>query len=71
MNIRGLLFQPITEECPYIEGITAIYENLFVTELEDEDLDNLLGMGFRHFGEIRVLAHAVTPICSCNLRFIV
>lgn len=59
MNIRGLLFQPITEECPYIEGITAIYENLFVTELEDEDLDNLLGMGFRHFGEI-----FFRPICD-------
>ena len=52
MSIKGLLFQPVTEECPYIDGISAIHENLLVVELEDEDLENLLSMGFRHFGEI-------------------
>lgn len=61
MYIRGLLFKPITEKCPYIEGITSIYENLLVTELYDEDLDNLLSMGFRHFGEF-----FFRPLCDCR-----
>ncbi len=65
MSIKGLLFQPVTEECPYINGIASIYENLLVAELEDEDLEALLRIGFRHFGEI-----FFRPICGHCLRCI-
>lgn len=65
MSIKGLLFQPVTEECPYIDGIPSIYENLLVVELEDEDLEALLNIGFRHFGEI-----FFRPLCGHCLRCI-
>ncbi|HLP59964.1 MAG TPA: GNAT family N-acetyltransferase [Candidatus Deferrimicrobium sp.] len=65
MSIKGLLFQPVTEECPYIDGMTAIHENLLVMELEDEDLEKLLSMGFRHFGEV-----FFRPLCGYCRRCI-
>jgi len=65
MSIKGLLFQPVTEECPYIDGVPSIYENLLIAELEDEDLEALLKMGFRHFGEI-----FFRPLCGHCLRCI-
>jgi arginyl-tRNA--protein-N-Asp/Glu arginylyltransferase len=65
MSIKGLLFQPVTEECPYIDGIPSIYENLLVVELEDDDMESLLSIGFRHFGEI-----FFRPLCGHCLRCI-
>ncbi|MCX6581189.1 MAG: arginyltransferase [Candidatus Aminicenantes bacterium] len=65
MSIKGLLFEPVTEECPYIDGVPSIYENLLVAELEDEDMETLLNMGFRHFGEI-----FFRPLCGHCLRCI-
>ncbi|MCU0285811.1 MAG: GNAT family N-acetyltransferase [Acidobacteria bacterium] len=65
MSIKGLIFQPVTEECPYLEGMSAIHENLLIVELENEDLEKLLNMGFRHFGEI-----FFRPICGYCRRCI-
>jgi len=59
MSIRGVLLQPAVEECPHIDGMISINENLLITDLEDNDLEILLDMGFRHFGEI-----FFRPLCS-------
>lgn len=49
-------------ECPYLEGLTAVNENILIRDLENRDLESLLGIGFRHFGEI-----FFRPICQqCN-----
>jgi len=52
MSIKGLILQPVKQECPYIEGINSITEYILVKSLEDKDLEVLLSLGFRHFGEI-------------------
>ncbi|MCK4765616.1 MAG: arginyltransferase, partial [Candidatus Aminicenantes bacterium] len=52
MSIKGILLHPIKEECPYIEGRIAINENILIKEIDDPDLELLLSLGFRHFGEI-------------------
>jgi len=52
MSIKGLLLQPVVEECPYLDNMISISETLLIQELEDQDLEMLLGVGFRHFGEI-------------------
>jgi arginyl-tRNA--protein-N-Asp/Glu arginylyltransferase len=44
VSIRGVLLQPVIEECPYLEGTISISEN--------EDVELLLSFGFRHFGEV-------------------
>jgi arginyl-tRNA--protein-N-Asp/Glu arginylyltransferase len=58
MSITGLLFQPTMSECPYLEGMTAVSENLLVRSIADYDLEMLLGRGFRHFGAV-----FFRPIC--------
>jgi len=52
MSIKGLLLQPVVEECPYLGSMISISETLLIQELEDQDMEMLLGVGFRHFGEI-------------------
>jgi arginine-tRNA-protein transferase len=52
MSIKGVLLQPVVEECPYLDNMMSISETLLIKELEDYDLEMLLGVGFRHFGEI-------------------
>jgi arginyl-tRNA--protein-N-Asp/Glu arginylyltransferase len=52
MSIKGLLLQPVVEECPYLDSMISISETLLIQELEDQDMEMLLGVGFRHFGEI-------------------
>lgn len=47
------------EECPYIEGLASINETLLIKELTHSDLEMLLSVGFRHFGEI-----FFRPICA-------
>lgn len=59
MSIRGILLQPVTEECPYIDGMLSIHENLLIVDLDDIDLEALLSLGFRHFGEV-----FFKPLCS-------
>jgi leucyl-tRNA---protein transferase len=52
MSIKGVLLEPVIEECPYLEGLISINENLLVNEMDDEDFELLLSFGFRHFGEV-------------------
>jgi arginyl-tRNA--protein-N-Asp/Glu arginylyltransferase len=52
MSIKGLLLQPVVEECPYLDNMMSISETLLIKEMEDQDIEMLLGVGFRHFGEI-------------------
>jgi arginine-tRNA-protein transferase len=52
MSIQGVLLQPVVEECPYLDSMISISETLLIKELEDQDMEMLLGVGFRHFGEI-------------------
>ncbi|MCP4219877.1 MAG: GNAT family N-acetyltransferase [bacterium] len=52
MSIRGVLLKPSVSACPHIPGNTAINDNLLVMDMDDQDLENLLSNGFRHFGEL-------------------
>lgn len=58
MSITGLLIHPIREQCPYIKGYEALNETLLIRHLSNGDMDMLLSMGFRHFGDI-----FFRPIC--------
>ncbi len=57
--MQGVLLQPSAEQCPYLEELIAIHENLLIKELENDDVDTLLRSGFRHFGEF-----FFRPICA-------
>ncbi|MCP5047810.1 MAG: arginyltransferase [bacterium] len=59
MSIRGVLLQPTVDQCPYLEGMVTVNENLYVKELDERDLERFLSMGFRHFGEV-----FFRPICA-------
>lgn len=59
MSINGVLLHPVIEECPYFDGMISINESMLIKDLADDDLENLLSMGFRHFGEF-----FFRPICS-------
>jgi arginine-tRNA-protein transferase len=59
MSIKGVLFQPVVEKCPYIDSMISINENMLITELEDHDLEMLLSAGYRHFGEV-----FFRPLCT-------
>lgn len=39
-----------TMPCPYIPGLTARMERMFVEEITAEELESLLAAGYRHFG---------------------
>jgi len=52
MSINGVLLQPVVEECPYLEQMISITETLLIKQLDEKDLEKLLSIGFRHFGEI-------------------
>ncbi len=48
--------------CPYLEGLTFESETIIIREIDDEGLEFLLSIGFRHFGE-----HFFRPLCKdCN-----
>jgi arginine-tRNA-protein transferase len=59
MSIEGVLLQPFIDRCPYLEQKRAVNEHLLVRELSNADLEMLLSMGFRHFGD-----YFFRPICS-------
>jgi len=59
MSVQGVLLHPVMEECPYFDGRISINESMIIKELDDHDQENLLSMGFRHFGEF-----FFRPICS-------
>ncbi|MCP5102320.1 MAG: arginyltransferase [bacterium] len=59
MSIKGIVLKPVMEECPYIEGQPSIHENILVVELTNQDMEQLLNIGFRHFGEI-----FFKPLCA-------
>ena len=59
MSIKGVLLHPVVEECPYFDGLVTINESMIVKNLEDNDLENLLSRGFRHFGDF-----FFRPICT-------
>jgi arginine-tRNA-protein transferase len=59
MSIKGVLLHPTIDRCPYLEGMITINENLLIHELDDPDVDDLLSMGLRHFGEV-----FFRPICA-------
>lgn len=65
MSIKGVLFHPVKETCPYLEGKISITENMRIDEMDDIDLELLLRLGFRHFGEI-----FFRPICGVCRRCI-
>ncbi len=52
MSIKGYLLRPMKEQCPYLPGKTSINENMLIKEIDNDDMDILLALGFRHFGEI-------------------
>lgn len=52
MSTKGIVLQPVIEECPYLQGRVSITENFLIHEIDDEDLEYLLSLGYRHFGEI-------------------
>jgi arginine-tRNA-protein transferase len=58
MNLKGVLYNPYEEKCPYIEGKTARNEAMQIKELSHSHLDLILSMGFRHFGDF-----FFRPIC--------
>lgn len=52
MSIKGVLLQPVKEQCPYLEDNISITENMIVREIDNADLEMLLSIGYRHFGDI-------------------
>ncbi len=49
-------------KCPYLKGNTARHENVLVKEMAEDELETLLKLGFRHFGE-----YFFRPMCySCH-----
>lgn len=58
MELKAVLLQPMTEDCPYLDGLTFVSESMVIPDLEHVHLDSLLSMGFRHFGEV-----FFRPIC--------
>ena len=52
MSINGVLLQPVIEECPYLDQVISITETVLIKELEAPDLEKLLSIGYRHFGEV-------------------
>ncbi len=63
MSIRYLLLQPTIDQCPYLDGMIAINENLLIKELEEHHVETFLNMGFRHFGEF--FFRSVCAHCRC------
>lgn len=62
MSIIGVLLLPVREQCPYLEDKISISESMLISEIDDDDLNYLLSLGFRHFGEI-----FFRPMCgSCR-----
>ncbi len=60
--VKGVPFGIQQTPCPYLEGRTFSSETLYVPELDEEGLESLLSIGFRHFG-----ATYFRPICdSCG-----
>lgn len=59
MSIRGVLLQPVVDECPYIEGYVSVNENMLIADLGENDMELLLNAGFRHFGQV-----FFRPICQ-------
>ena len=47
-----MMLQPVIEECPYLDHMISISETLLIKDLEEQDMEKLLSMGYRHFGEI-------------------
>jgi leucyl-tRNA---protein transferase len=52
MSIKGVLLQPVIEECPYLDPRISISETLLIKDLGEQDMEKLLSLGYRHFGEI-------------------
>jgi len=52
MSIKGVLFHPVKEPCPYLEGKVSVSQNMRIDAIDDVDLEMLLSSGYRHFGEI-------------------
>jgi len=65
MSIKGLILHPTVEACPYLEGLITLTENFLAKEIDEEDQENLLSYGFRHFGE-----SYFRPICPHCLNCI-
>lgn len=59
MSTKGILLNPVMEECPYLQGRVSITENFLIKEIDDEDLEYLLSLGYRHFGEV-----FFRPVCG-------
>ena len=59
MSIKGVLLQPVVDECPYIGGYISVNENMHISDLEENDMELLLNAGFRHFGQV-----FFRPICA-------
>lgn len=58
MSIKGVLLQPVVDECPYIDGYISVNENMMIAEIGENDMELLLNAGFRHFGQV-----FFRPIC--------
>lgn len=59
MMIKGIPFGIQETSCPYIDGETFYSETLYVPEIDEEGLDALLSIGYRHFG-----ADYFRPVCD-------
>lgn len=49
--IKGMSFGIQESPCPYVRGRTFKSETLYIPELDEEGMDSLLSIGFRHFGD--------------------
>lgn len=57
--IKGVPFGIQQTTCPYLDDRTFYSETLFVPELDEEGMESLLSIGFRHFG-----ATYFRPVCD-------
>jgi arginine-tRNA-protein transferase len=57
--IRGVPFGVQETPCPYLGGRTFYSETIYVPEVDEEGLESLLSIGFRHFG-----ATFFRPVCD-------
>lgn len=59
MKIQGLPLGNFRTDCPYLPNRSFTSENMMVADIDEEGLEHLLSLGFRHFG-----THFFRPICK-------
>ncbi|MFP4362837.1 MAG: GNAT family N-acetyltransferase [Spirochaetia bacterium] len=61
-TINAFIFPSMEQECPYLPNRTFLSENFVVDHIDPMELDKLLALGYRHFGDF-----FFRPVCeSCG-----